>query len=455
MSRADQRTRPELGHLRSSFICLTGVDGAGKTTQAHRLVELLRSRTMKARYVYLRMPHLVSKPLMALCRLTGITETIKTDDGTSVRGFHHYYRSKVLTSLVPWLQALDMHLYTWAKVRLHQLMGTTVVCDRYVLDTMIDMIAETRRPNLHQDPVGDFFMATYPPNTKQVILTGSIEGIRERKDDLKWDRWFEEKYSAFQRAVHVLDRFSPETIDTTQRDIDEAFDDIVHWLSSEAGKEPRKWIKAIRYLVTQGMVYADHTDRAMRVATLAALALLLAPPSLLLPGGPLAVLPASHLANFALSASFWATLSCDLKLAPPVGKKKMYAYLNGLRTRLGQCESMAACCAFGSIARRGFNDTSDLDMVAIRKPGPRHALTAARFVLRERLIALGHRIPLELWLADSPGFLSKLRSDEVAVALKNDQSILETHFESTQSLEEAMESNGDVHLVAGLSGTSP
>ena len=286
MKSVSKRSPPELGHLKGAFICLTGVDGAGKTTQAHRLVELLRSRTMKARYVYLRMPHLVSKPLMGICRLTGVTELIETDDGTQVRGFHHYYRSKLLTTLVPWLQALDMHLYTWAKVRVHQLAGTTVVCDRYVVDTMIDMIAETRRPEMHKDLVGKFFMAAYPQATKQVVLTGSAQGIMDRKDDLKWDRWFDEKYEAFQRVVRVLDEFSPVTVDTTERNIEETFDDMVAWLGTVQGSEPRKWAGAVRCLLAQGSLYADGTERIVRLSTLAALWLLFAGPAIVLIPAP-------------------------------------------------------------------------------------------------------------------------------------------------------------------------
>jgi len=442
---------PELGAVRRQFVCFTGVDGTGKSTQALRLVEILKSRGIRADYVYLRTPHFFSKPLMGLCRVLGVNEYVKTDDGSMVRGFHHFHRSRILSWAVPWLQALDMHFFTWKDVSIPRMLGKTVVCDRYVVDTLVDIIVETRRLDLAETRVGRFFMRAHPEDVRMFVLQGDEAAIRSRKSDLQYDRWFDEKNGVFSGLMGTLSRYEPVVIDTTQQGVDEVFEQVVTHLSEKEGAEPRYWLKALRYLVAQGMLYTGNTERGYRLAALLLLTCAFALPLgiALPPAAGLAIalaFPLAHLANFLLNGSFWALVICDLKLARPRGKKALYEYLMKLRGRARKCDAIQAYCAYGSIARKGLHDASDLDMVLIRKPGLRNAAAALKFVAKERLIALKEKIPLELWLGDSPAYLSRFRPDEVAVVIRDTDETLGGHFHATQSIEESVQSNGDGDL---------
>lgn len=441
----------ELGHLRGEFICFTGIDGTGKSTQALKLVDALKSQGIKARYIYLRTPHFISKPIMGLCRLNGITERMKTEDGTSVRGFHHFYRSKILSYLVPWLQAVDMHLYTWMYIRMPCLMGSTVVCDRHVTDTMVDMIIETRRPEIPRSSVGRFFMVAIPRKAKMIVLTGTPSAIRARKHDLKYDPYFEEKYEIFSKMENDLHRYICCRIDTTRRGVDDVFESVLKHIASDDSPEPRKWAKAARYVIWQGMSYMDSSERLWRLFCLAFVtAIFMVPVKILLSAGWMFSVVISvalaHLTNFVVNAAFWSTAICDLKLFQPKGKRALYQYLKGLRKRAASCDAIMSYCAFGSIARNNFHDASDLDMVLIRRPGFLNALRVFAFILSERLYALFHKIPIELWVGDSVDFLKRLRPDEAPVVIINNDNGLESYYKATQTIEQAIDANGDSHL---------
>ncbi len=434
------------------------MDGSGKSTLARRLVETLEVQGIPAKYVYLRTPHFVSKPLMGLCRLTGVTERIWADDGSSVRGFHHFYRSRYLTALVPWLQAIDMHLFTWKDVWISRLLGHTVVCDRYVTDTMTDMIVETKRLDLPRSSVGRLFMAAIPRRaTRIVVLVGDPEVFKARKNDLEYDRWIEEKTVAFLNARELLNPFQPLLIDSAENDLKGVWASLLEGLAPRKGdRKQRKWAKAVRYLLAQGFLYADRSERVQRLLVqalltslvLAVLRLLLGSLSL---ASVLAALVSGHLGGFIFNGSFWSTLACDLKLTHPVGKTALYEYLFRLRQRLIGRKEVSACFVFGSIARQGFHNASDLDMLVLRNPGFGNAISSFWFTISERLFALWHRVPLELWIADSPDFFNRLRSDEAMVVIADPQGVVDRHYRQTQTIEEAIESNGDNDLFKSTS----
>ena len=332
-------------------------------------------------------------------------------------------------------------------------MGWTVVCDRHVIDTMVDMACETRRPEIHKTMVGRFFMAAIPKKTKMVILTGDSVAIGARKEDLKYDGHFEKKYKIFYEFQKDLDKYSHWIVDTTSQGVDAVFESVLECLSNDNLHEPRKWAEATRHILCQGLLYMDSSERLWRLACLAFIAgLFLFPIKILLKlGWALSILIAlllAHLANFVLNSTFWATVICDLKFFPPRGKRFLYRYLKGLRKRVAACDAIMCYCAFGSIARDDFHDASDLDMLLIRKPGIINALRVFNFVLAERLYSLFHKVPIELWVGDSTGFLNRLRPDEVPIVIINKDKTLDGYYRKTQTIEEAIEANGDSYLFS-------
>ena len=97
------------------FVCIEGVDGSGKTTQAKRLVRNLRSKGYDAVYT---------------------TEPSAGKIGTLIRSFVLSCKSRVPIALEALLFAADRvdHVQTDVEPLLKQ--GKIVVCDRYVCSSL-------------------------------------------------------------------------------------------------------------------------------------------------------------------------------------------------------------------------------------------------------------------------------------------------------------------------------
>jgi len=100
---------------KGKFICIEGVDGSGKTTQAKRLVRYLRSKDYDAVYT---------------------TEPSAGKIGALIRGFVLSRKSRVPIALEALLFAADRvdHVQTEVEPLLKQ--GKIVVCDRYLFSSL-------------------------------------------------------------------------------------------------------------------------------------------------------------------------------------------------------------------------------------------------------------------------------------------------------------------------------
>jgi len=294
-------------------------------------------------------------------------------------------------------------------------------------------------------------MATIPWKSKIIVLTGKPSAIRGRKHDLKYDPYFEEKCDIFSRIIKKLNKYNCCSIDTTTLGIDDVYNSAIEYLSTANSPEPRKWTSAMRHVAWQGMSFMDGSEKLFRLFCLISIATIICGVvrGILNVGWISSVLISAilaHLVNFVVNSSFWATAICDLKLFQPTGKRALYQYLKEFRTRATFCDAILCYCLFGSIARNNFHDASDLDMVLIRRPGFQNALRVFTYILSERLYALLHKVPIELWVGDSIDFLERLRSDEIPVVIINNDEALERYYKRTQTIEEAIEANGDLYL---------
>ena len=68
-------------------IYIAGPDGVGKTMYINYIEGTIEEK--KAKHIWIRSPKIISKPLMAFCRLVGLTQ-YKTIDGIKY-GTHNFY----------------------------------------------------------------------------------------------------------------------------------------------------------------------------------------------------------------------------------------------------------------------------------------------------------------------------------------------------------------------------
>lgn len=86
-----------------------------------------------------------------------------------------------------------------------------------------------------------------------------------------------------------------------------------------------------------------------------------------------------------------------------------------LRGRLARRPDIVYAAAYGSLARRQWSPTSDLDVRVVRAPGLTSAWRVSWWALSERTRALAHRFPLDLLVLDDCTGLDRMAEKEPVV----------------------------------------
>jgi thymidylate kinase len=125
------------------FVCLTGIDGAGKTTLARLVVGDMNNNGTKAMYVYNRYIPFLAKPAIWLAGVL----LLRNKD--IYRSYHEYSSSKraassnhpFLAEAYQYLLIFDYLIQIFAKISIPIALGKTVICDRYIYDTLATDLA--------------------------------------------------------------------------------------------------------------------------------------------------------------------------------------------------------------------------------------------------------------------------------------------------------------------------
>lgn len=181
--------------MKNQIYYIAGSDGSGKTTLLKDLEKKLILNSKKTIHIWIRSPKVFSKPLMAYCRLVGLTK-YKTIDGIEY-GKHEFYRSFFVSWLFPILQLLDFKI-KWFFEKRKIKPNDIVLFDRFNLDTLSDLMVDTKRMNLHKTWVGRQFINLTPNNCTSIILKVDAAVVRERKLDTLHDELLDDKIKAFQ-----------------------------------------------------------------------------------------------------------------------------------------------------------------------------------------------------------------------------------------------------------------
>lgn len=179
------------------FIYITGCDGTGKTTQARLLLAQLQSAGVKTRHVWLRFPFFFSLPLMAYARLRSYS-WVEVSDGVR-HGYWDFRRSWLMKNVFPWVLLVDAALAGLWKIYIPLWMGRTVVCERFVLDMLVDLAVAFKDQYFYSGVPGILFFRLLPASAKIVLLDLDPATIMKRRADLVADRLLDERREAFRK----------------------------------------------------------------------------------------------------------------------------------------------------------------------------------------------------------------------------------------------------------------
>lgn len=159
------------------------MDGTGKTAHALQTISYLQKAGHKCKYVWFGTPYFFSLPFMVICRLLGYTRTRRAANG-AVISEHQYYRNKLISKLWSWVQFFDVFVWVNVRVRLPLLFGFRVVCDRFVPDTLVELMVDTQNMRLAETLVGRLMIKLIPKSSKLVLLDVKEKTAWRRKKDV-------------------------------------------------------------------------------------------------------------------------------------------------------------------------------------------------------------------------------------------------------------------------------
>lgn len=169
------------------LICIVGVDGTGKTTQAKKLLITLRDHNIPSKYVWLRFFHFFSLPVLLIIKLFKLSYTIKTPSGNKI-GYHELWKNPLISAMYQTTILIDIYLYKIYKIDIPQkIFSKTIVCDRFIFDTIVDLMISTRNNNFHKSFTGILLLGMVPKNTIVFYLSTGYEVLINRRDDIKGD----------------------------------------------------------------------------------------------------------------------------------------------------------------------------------------------------------------------------------------------------------------------------
>jgi hypothetical protein len=89
--------------------------------------------------------------------------------------------------LFPWLWLLDTAIAALFRVYLARLRGFTVVCDRFIYDSLVDLMLALRDDRLHRKLVGRLALRLVPKDAAVLLLDADSARLRHRKRDVAHD----------------------------------------------------------------------------------------------------------------------------------------------------------------------------------------------------------------------------------------------------------------------------
>lgn len=190
-----------------SLICFIGIDGSGKTTLAKNITaHLNKGKSNPAIYVYARFKLILSKPVVYIgnklfLRKSDICENYNEYSNKKKKLFNQYkFTRRIYLNFL----FLDYLLQLLFKIKFPMLLGKTVVCDRYVYDTVItDMAVDM---NLRMDEVFSLVNRCFlivPKPSITFLVDVYEETAYNRKDDVPSLEYLTDRRSLYlQLAEH-------------------------------------------------------------------------------------------------------------------------------------------------------------------------------------------------------------------------------------------------------------
>jgi hypothetical protein len=170
---------------RAPLISIVGIDGSGKTTISRWLQRELSSQGLKTVTVWSRFRNYLSKPLLAISRLSGHNYYSQYDG--ILFGHHNFEGLPVYRELFAVLQTIDVNIAAYWRIHRQRCIADAVICERGPWDTLVDVASETGLEWVVDSPFAQAFGFLMRHHTRVLLISRSIENIFAERPELRHD----------------------------------------------------------------------------------------------------------------------------------------------------------------------------------------------------------------------------------------------------------------------------
>lgn len=177
------------------IVFVTGVDGSGKSFITQKLIAELKQKGLPVQHIWSRFNNIISKPLLAFCRLAGLNYYEKKN-GVLI-GYHDFERSRIISWCFVLCQIIDIWIVSVFKIWPRIVKGNILVCDRGAYDTLVDVMIDTKNRSLCRYVVAKMFLLLLPRNHKVFLLTRDAALIFKDRPDVSIDKNFQLRHELY------------------------------------------------------------------------------------------------------------------------------------------------------------------------------------------------------------------------------------------------------------------
>jgi thymidylate kinase len=188
---------------RNRVICFSGVDGSGKSAHARRLFNELEAAGVKCQYKWLRYPHFLALVPLALYEF----RTSKARSSPGIVQQQSFMKSQVRANRLivetwAFILFLDSFLSMARNVYLPVLFRHTLILDRFVVDTLLDIALGLKREELVFGITGKLFLKLIP-RSSTIFVFDVEEGLATYRKGPLEEAYFSRKRALYRRLSQM------------------------------------------------------------------------------------------------------------------------------------------------------------------------------------------------------------------------------------------------------------
>lgn len=209
------------------FIYLTGADGTGKSTYAQFIVQTLQGLGIRPIHRWLRYPFIFSLPFLVYARIKGFSKY--ENQNNFYQGYWYFKNSVIMHLIFPWVYLLDGAIASIRFIYIPLLLGKTIVCERFLIDMVVDLMIATEDDCFHKKLPGILFFKLLPSEGKILVLDLDMPTIIQRRPELRNDKRLGDRLNAY----HIISTDYQIDQLATHHSLAEVMNKIEQWLIGE------------------------------------------------------------------------------------------------------------------------------------------------------------------------------------------------------------------------------